>query len=83
MIESANFMLDDSDVTALRNAVSHLASIGYCETRVCERLGLSTLTELSWRALPIYREERLVVHDALDTAIDLFFSTRYYSHRRT
>jgi len=73
MIESANFMLDDSDVTALRNAISHLASIGYCETRVCERLGLSTLTELSWRALPIYREEQLLVHDALDTAIDLFF----------
>jgi len=48
MIESANFMLDDSDVTALRNPISHLASIGYCETRVCERLWLSTLTELGW-----------------------------------
>lgn len=73
MIESANFMVDDSDVTALRNAISHLASIGYCETRVCERLGLSNLTELSWRALPIYREERLVMHDELDSAINLFF----------
>jgi len=73
MIESATFLVNDSDVTALSNAVSHLASIGYCETRVCKRLGLSSLTELSWRALPIYREERLIVGDALDLAIDLFF----------
>jgi len=73
MIESATFLVDDSDVIALSNAVSHLASIGYCETRICERLGLSNLTEILWRALPIYREERLVMHDALDLAIDLFF----------
>ena len=73
MIESATFLVDDSDVPLLRNIVSHLTSIGYCETCIRERLGLSDLTELLWRALPIYLEEQLAVRDALNSAIDLFF----------
>lgn len=72
MIESATFLVDDSDVPSLRNIVSHLVSIGYCETCIRERLGLSDLTELLWRALPIYREEQLAIRDALNSAIDLF-----------
>lgn len=73
MIESATFLVDDSDVPALRNIVSHLAHIGYCELRVRERLGLSDLTDILWRALPIYREEHLAVRNILNLAIDLFF----------
>jgi carbamoyltransferase len=73
MIESATFLVDDSDVPSLRNIVSHLTSIGYCETFIRQRLGLSDLTELLWRALPIYREEQLAVRDALNSAINLFF----------
>src|ERR1035438_8271741 len=65
-------MVDDSDVPALRKALSSIASTGYCETRVRERLGLSDITDLLWRALPIYREERLAVRDVLAAAIDLF-----------
>jgi len=73
MIESATFLVDNSDVPLLRNILSHLTSIGYCETRICGRLGLSDLTELLWRALPIYREEQLTARDALNSAINLFF----------
>jgi len=73
MIEGATFLVDEVDVPVLRKAVSELASIGYYEKDICERLGLSDLTELMWRAVPIYREERLTVHDALDLAINLFF----------
>lgn len=72
MIESATFWVDDSDVTSLHNILLHLGSIGYCETLIRERLGLSDLTELLWRALPIYREGRLAVRDKLNIAIDLF-----------
>jgi methylase of polypeptide subunit release factors len=72
LTDSATFLVNDVDVPALRNAVSYLASIGYCETRVRERLGLSDLNDLLWRALPAYREEQLAVRDALAFAIDLF-----------
>ncbi|WP_309245460.1 methyltransferase [Clostridium estertheticum] len=73
MIEPATFLVDDHDVPALHNVILHLASIGYCERKICERLGLSDLTEVMWRALPIYREEQLVTRDALNSAIDFFF----------
>lgn len=73
MIESANFLVDENDVPALRNVLLHIANIGYCETGVRDRLGLTDLTEISWRALPIYREEQVAVRDALNLAIDLFF----------
>jgi carbamoyltransferase len=72
MIDAATFLVNDSDVPALCNILSNLASNGYCEKHVCERLGLSDITELLWRALPIYREERLAARDALDLAIDFF-----------
>lgn len=72
MTDSATFLVDDADVPALRNAVSHMGHIGYCEKLVCERLGLSDLTDLLWRALPIYHEEQLKVRDVLASAIDLF-----------
>ena len=72
MTDSATFLVDDADVPALRNAVSRLLRAGYCELRVRERLGLSDITDLLWRALPIYREEKLALRDALALTIDLF-----------
>jgi len=70
--DSAAFTLDDADVQALRNAVSHVSKIGYCEALVCDRLGLSDLTSLLWRAIPIYRSRQLAERDVLAIAIDLF-----------
>jgi hypothetical protein len=52
LTDAAAFLIDDADVPALRNAVSRIARAGYCETRVRERLGLSDLNDLRWRALP-------------------------------
>jgi hypothetical protein len=72
LTDFATFLVDDADVPALRNAVSHIASAGYSETRVRARLGLSDLNDIRWRALPIYREEQLAVRDVLALAIDLF-----------
>ncbi|CAK0769874.1 S-adenosyl-l-methionine-dependent methyltransferase [Gammaproteobacteria bacterium] len=72
MIESAPFLVDDADIPALRNAVSHLARIGYCEKKIRERLRLTDLNDLLWRALPIYRKEQLSIRDPLASAIDLF-----------
>lgn len=72
MIKSATYLVDDSDVSALRNLVSSIAGIGYCEREVRDRLGLSDLIELRWRALPIYRDEQLADRDKLDLVIDLF-----------
>ena len=70
--QPATFQLDDTDVPALRNAISHIVRAGYSETRVRERLGLSDIADIKWRAIPIYRKEQLTVRDALDSAIDLF-----------
>jgi len=72
LTDSATFLVDDADVPDLRNAVSHIASVGYSEKRVLECLGLSDISDLKWRALPIYREEKLAVRDVLVLAIDLF-----------
>ena len=72
MVERASFLVDDVDVPGLRDAVSKLASIGYCESVVRARLGLDDLTGLQWRAVPIYRTSRLTRRDPLDLAIDLF-----------
>lgn len=72
MSDSAPFLVDDADVPALRDALSHIARTGYGETKIRERLGLSDISDLLWRALPIYREERLAVRDELASAIDLF-----------
>ena len=71
MTDSATFMVEDADVPALRKAVSRIAHVGYCEAQVRERLGLSDISDLLWRALPIYREQ-LAGRDVLALAIDLF-----------
>lgn len=72
MNEPATFQISDIDAPALREAVSKIACTGYSETSVRERLGLQDLSDLNWRALPIYRKERLTTHDSLDLAIELF-----------
>lgn len=72
MIESAPFLVDDDDVPALRNAISHIARTGYCETQIRKRLGLTDISSLDWHAIPIYRREQLSDRDALAAAIDLF-----------
>src|SRR5271163_2633728 len=72
MIQSAPFLLDDSDLPALREVISHLSRIGYSEKVVLERLGLASFSDLQWRATPMYREERLAERDPLALAIELF-----------
>ena len=72
MTDSAPFLIDDTDLSGFRTAISRLTRAGYCETAVCERLGVADISFLQWRALPIYREERLKLSDALGSAIDLF-----------
>jgi hypothetical protein len=69
---SASFTVDDVDVAALRDLLQHLTRIGYAEKPIRERLGLTDITELRWRALPIYRAEKLEVRDPQASAIDLF-----------
>jgi hypothetical protein len=69
---SASYTIDAADVPILRNAILQFAGIGYGETSIRERLGLNDLTDLRWRALPIYREEKLAVRDSQAIAIDLF-----------
>jgi hypothetical protein len=68
----ATYLVDNVDVPALRNAIAHLAKLGYNETQVCQRLGLTDLSELIWRAQPIFRAEKLAVRDPLALVIDLF-----------
>lgn len=72
LLELTSFSIHDADIPALRNTIAKMTEIGYCETVICKRLGLSDLTELQWRALPVYRKEKLAAHDALASAIDLF-----------
>ncbi len=71
-MERASFLVDDVDVPGLRDGVSKLSGLGYRESVVRVRLGLDDLTELQWRAVPIYRSSRLIRRDPLDLAIDLF-----------
>jgi hypothetical protein len=72
MTEPATFQINDIDGPALGEAVSKIACAGYSEARVRDRLGLQDLADLNWRALPIYRKERLTARDPLDLAIELF-----------
>ena len=72
MCEPAPFLVDEIDVPALRQAVSGIGRAGYCEAAVRTRLGLHDITDLHWRHLPIYRDERLAERDTLALAIDLF-----------
>ncbi len=68
----ASFLIDDADLDAFRHAVNEIAQIGYSEAGVRDRLGLTDLADLRWKALPIYRYERLAQRDPLALAIELF-----------
>lgn len=52
--------------------MSHLARTGYGEAQIRKRLALEDLTDIRWRATPIYGAEQLAVRDPLASAIDLF-----------
>ncbi|MBJ6724600.1 methyltransferase [Geomesophilobacter sediminis] len=70
--EAPTFTFDEKDGTALRQAVARVTDLGYTEARTRERLGLEDLADLRWRALPLYRRERLCDRDPLALLIDLF-----------
>lgn len=70
--QAAPFLIDRRDVQDFRMAVAEVARAGYSEAAACERLGLGDITDLKWKALPIYREERLAERDAQALAIELF-----------
>lgn len=72
MIERATFALQEADAPRLRAVVSRLASLRYSEHSIKDRLGVADLSDLQWRASPIYRSERLAGRDPLASAIDLF-----------
>lgn len=69
---SAPFLIASADLSEFRRAVAEIAKAGYSETVVRDRLGLADIADLRWKALPIYREERLAERDALTLAIELF-----------
>ena len=70
--QSATFLIDASDVPAVRVAIAEIARAGYSEAAVRDRLGLADITELKWKALAIYRDERLAKRDAQAVAMELF-----------
>jgi hypothetical protein len=71
-IEATPFLLDPGDVPDFRTAIAEIARNGYSESAVCQRLGLGDITELKWKALPIYRDERLAQRDPQVLAMELF-----------
>jgi Methyltransferase small domain len=72
MTEPATFVVDEADLPGPRYIISKLDGIGYSERSIRECLGLSDLTDLQWRCLPMYRAEQLAARDPLASAIDLF-----------
>jgi methylase of polypeptide subunit release factors len=70
--QSAPFSIGAHDVPAVQLAIAEIARAGYSETAVRERLGLADITDLKWKALPIYRDERLTKRDAQAIALELF-----------
>ena len=72
MIERATFAIQEADAPHLRAVVSRLARLRYSEHSIKDRLGVADLSDLHWRASPIYRSERLASRDPLASAIDLF-----------
>jgi SAM-dependent methyltransferase len=72
MTERASFVLNREDIPAAQSIMLKLATLGYSERLVGNRLGLKDLTDLQWRASPVYRSERLLNRDPLALAIDLF-----------
>lgn len=73
MTDPATFLVDDSDLPALRRAALHLSRIGYSENTIKKRLTVSDIKDIQWRAMPIYRKQHLSLRAPLDCAIDLFF----------
>ena len=69
---SAPFLIGAHDVPAVQLAIAEIARAGYSEVAVRERLGLADITDLKWKALPIYRAERLTKRDAQALALELF-----------
>ncbi len=57
---------------SVRDAFLRLGGIGYDELSVCACLGLEDITDMTWRAIPIYRRERLFARKPLECAIDIF-----------
>ncbi|BDU73650.1 methyltransferase [Mesoterricola silvestris] len=53
-------------------ALARLGALGFTEAAVAGRLGLEDLNDLQWKAVPVYRQDRLADRDALASAIDLF-----------
>ena len=72
MSQPAPFQVENSDAPALYEALVGIGRAGYCEAAVCSRLGIEDITNLNWRELPGYRDERLILRDSLTLAIDLF-----------
>jgi methylase of polypeptide subunit release factors len=70
--QSAPFLIDAADVPAVQLAIAEIARAGFSEAAVRERLGLADITELKWKAVPIYRDERLAKRDAQALAMELF-----------
>jgi methylase of polypeptide subunit release factors len=70
--QSATFLIDAPDVSGVRIALGEIARAGYSEAAVRERLGLTDITELKWKALSIYHDERLTKRDAQAIAMELF-----------
>jgi methylase of polypeptide subunit release factors len=70
--QSAPFLIGAPDVPAVQLAIAEIALAGYSEAAVRERLGLGDITDLKWKALPIYRDERLAKRDAQALAMELF-----------
>jgi len=71
-IEPAPFVVEAGDISEFRTAISEIAKSGYTETAVRDRLDLADITDLKWKALPIYRAERLAERDAQALAMELF-----------
>jgi hypothetical protein len=72
MNERASFLVEHADIPRLHEITSKLNQIGYTETAVRDRLGVQDLSDLEWRAVPMYRKERLRERDPLALAIELF-----------
>jgi hypothetical protein len=70
--QAAPFLIDQRDVPDFRMAMAEIAGQGYSEAAVCQRLGLGDITDLKWKALPIYRDEKLAERDAQALAMELF-----------
>jgi methylase of polypeptide subunit release factors len=62
----------EADPTACSGALRRLSAIGFDEAGVRERLALNDINDLTLKALPIYRRERLQQRDALALSIELF-----------